>query len=160
MKRILFPTATALVLSSIFSVSTAFAAVEPAPVFVKRISDALIARLVSDRGIYKKNPAALNQIVQQNIEPYIDFDGFARGVMGPYYRQASPERLDKVLFELMQKVLLHTTMKATPSVRLLPVKIQAKLSSIWTSRPIQVRLSLLLINSSKVVTHGKFVIYS
>ncbi len=92
MKRILFPTATALVLSSIFSASTAFAAVEPAPVFVKRISDALIARLVSDRGAYKKNPAALNLIVQQNIEPYVDFDGFARGVMGPYYRQASPEQ--------------------------------------------------------------------
>lgn len=92
MKRILFPTVTALALSSIFSVSTAFAAVEPAPVFVKRISDALIARLVSDRGAYKKNPAALNQIVKDNIEPYVDFDGFARGVMGPYYRQASPEQ--------------------------------------------------------------------
>lgn len=92
MKRILFPTMTAVVLSSVFSMSSAFAAVEPAPVFVKRISDALITRLVKERGTYKKNPAALNQIVKDNIEPYVDFDGFARGVMGPYYRQASPEQ--------------------------------------------------------------------
>jgi phospholipid transport system substrate-binding protein len=90
MKRFLVPTAAALVVSSVFSISTAFAAVEPAPVFVKRISDALISRLVSERSQYKKNPALLNQIVKDNIEPYTDFDGFARGVMGPYYRQASP----------------------------------------------------------------------
>ena len=92
MKRILFPTVAALTLSSLFSVSTAFAAVEPAPVFVKRISDALITRLVNERGSYKKNPAVLNDIVQQNIEPYIDFDGFSRGVMGPFYRQATPQQ--------------------------------------------------------------------
>jgi phospholipid transport system substrate-binding protein len=110
MKRILFPTATALVLSSIFSASTAFAAVEPAPVFVKRISDALITRLVSDRGIYKKNPAALNQIVQQNIEPFIDFDGFARGVMGPYYRQASPEQR-KAFAQTFRQSLIRTYAK-------------------------------------------------
>lgn len=92
MKRNLFTTVTTAVLASIFSISTAFAAVEPAPVFVKRISDALITRLVKDRSTYKKNPAVLTQIVQDNIEPYIDFNGFARGVMGPYYRQANPQQ--------------------------------------------------------------------
>jgi len=90
MKRALFPTVAALTLSTLFSISTAFAAVEPAPVFVKRISDTLIARLVNQRAAYKKNPAVLNQIVQENIEPYVDFDGFARGVMGQFYRQATP----------------------------------------------------------------------
>jgi phospholipid transport system substrate-binding protein len=89
MKRALFPTVAALTLSMLFSISTAFAAVEPAPVFVKRISDTLIARLVSQRAIYKKNPALLNDIVKENIEPYVDFDGFARGVMGQFYRQAN-----------------------------------------------------------------------
>jgi phospholipid transport system substrate-binding protein len=92
MKRTLLPTLAALTLSSVFSISTALAAVEPAPVFVKRISDQLISRLVSERSAYKKNPAVLTDIVEQNIEPYVDFDGFSRGVMGQFYRQASPQQ--------------------------------------------------------------------
>ena len=76
--------------ASLFSVSSVMAAVEPAPVFVKRISDALIDRLVKDRAAYQKNPVVMTAIVQENIEPHVDFDGFARGVMGRYYRQATP----------------------------------------------------------------------
>ncbi len=75
--------------ASLFSASSVMAAVEPAPVFVKRISDTLIDRLVKDRAAYQKNPAVLTEIVQENIEPHVDFDGFARGVMGRYYRQAN-----------------------------------------------------------------------
>lgn len=76
--------------STLFSAQAVFAAVEPAPVFVKRISDTLVDRLVKERAEYKKNPVVLTTIVQQNIEPYVDFEGFARGVMGRYYRQATP----------------------------------------------------------------------
>ena len=92
---------TSLVLAagvaSLLSASSVMAAVEPAPVFVKRISDTLIDRLVKERAAYQKNPAVLNAIVQENIEPYVDFDGFARGVMGRYYRQATPTQ--RVAFE-------------------------------------------------------------
>lgn len=69
--------------------SSVWAAPEPAPVFVKRISDALVERLVKERPNFQKNPAILNTIVKENIEPYVDFAGFARGVMGQYYRQAT-----------------------------------------------------------------------
>ncbi len=74
----------------IASTSVHAAAIEPAPVFVKRISDKLVDRLVKERASYQKNPAVLNTIVKENIEPYVDFNGFARGVMGQYYRQATP----------------------------------------------------------------------
>ena len=76
--------------ASLFSASSVLAAVEPAPVFVKRISDTLIDRLVKERAAYQKNPAVLTKIVQENIEPHVDFEGFSRGVMGRYYRQATP----------------------------------------------------------------------
>ena len=92
---------TSLVLAagvaSLLSASSVMAAVEPAPVFVKRISDTLIDRLVKERAAYQKNPAVLNTIVQENIEPHVDFDGFARGVMGRYYRQANATQ--RVAFE-------------------------------------------------------------
>ena len=80
------------IVASLLSSSLVHAAVEPAPVFVKRISDALVTRLVKERASYKKDPAVLTTIVQQNIDPYVDFDGFARGVMGQYYRMATPQQ--------------------------------------------------------------------
>jgi phospholipid transport system substrate-binding protein len=83
------PYAVMTALAAALVLPAAHAATEPAPVFVKRVGDALVARLKAERAAIKKNPALLNTIVQQNIEPYVDFEGFARGVMGPYYRQAS-----------------------------------------------------------------------
>jgi phospholipid transport system substrate-binding protein len=85
LKTVLTTTSMAVLLAS----PSVWAATEPAPVFVKRISDALVERLNKDRAAYKKDPAVLTKIVQENIEPYVDFDGFARGVMGQYYRQAN-----------------------------------------------------------------------
>lgn len=82
-------TLTTTTLAVLLASPSVWAATEPAPVFVKRISDALVERLNKDRAAYKKDPAILTKIVQENIEPYVDFDGFARGVMGPYYRQAN-----------------------------------------------------------------------
>ncbi len=81
---------SASVMAMMIASTSVQAAPEPAPVFVKRISDTLVDRLVKERAVYQKNPAVLTTIVKENIEPYVDFSGFARGVMGQYYRQATP----------------------------------------------------------------------
>ncbi|MBK8327196.1 MAG: ABC transporter substrate-binding protein [Moraxellaceae bacterium] len=60
--------------------------------FVQRISTELTTRLVKERAAYQKDPQLLLTIVQQNIEPYVDFDNFAKGVMGQFYRQASDKQ--------------------------------------------------------------------
>lgn len=60
--------------------------------FVQRISTELTTRLVKERAEYKKDPQLLFTIVQQNIEPYVDFNSFAKGVMGQFYRQASDKQ--------------------------------------------------------------------
>ncbi len=84
-RRVFALTSLAAVLLS----GQAMAATEAPPAFVKRISDTLVARLKAERATIKKDPNALNRVVQENIEPYVDFEGFAKGVMGPYYRQAN-----------------------------------------------------------------------
>jgi phospholipid transport system substrate-binding protein len=60
--------------------------------FVQRISTELTTRLVKERAAYKKDPQLLYAIVQENIEPYVDFTGFAKGVMGQFYRQATDKQ--------------------------------------------------------------------
>lgn len=91
MKFKALPTALSVsMLATMITSTSVQAAPEPAPVFVKRISDTLVDRLVKERASYQKNPAVLNTIVKENVEPHVDFEGFARGVMGQYYRQATP----------------------------------------------------------------------
>lgn len=50
----------------------------------------LLARIVKEKDTLKKDPQALYRLVEENITPYVDVDGIARGVMGQYYRQATP----------------------------------------------------------------------
>ncbi|RZU35338.1 phospholipid transport system substrate-binding protein [Fluviicoccus keumensis] len=56
---------------------------------LQKAGNALLDRLVKDKAAYKRDPQVLYDIVEKNIEPYVDFEGFAKGVMGQYYRQAS-----------------------------------------------------------------------
>lgn len=97
--------------SSVIAVSAmsgyANAAQETAPAFVKRISDDLVKRLVADKAKYKKDPKVLYLIVKENIEPHVDFAGFSRGVMGRYYRRATPEQ--RVTF---QKTFRNSLLRA------------------------------------------------
>jgi phospholipid transport system substrate-binding protein len=56
---------------------------------LQKAGNALLDRLVKEKAAYRKDPQLLYDIVEKNIEPYVDFDGFAKGVMGQYYRQAN-----------------------------------------------------------------------
>lgn len=78
-------------LSMAFMAQASIAAENPKD-FVQRISTELTTRLVKERAEYKKDPQLLFTIVQENIEPYVDFNSFAKGVMGQFYRQASDKQ--------------------------------------------------------------------
>ena len=56
---------------------------------LQKAGDSLISRLVKEKAAYKKDPQILYDMVEENIEPYVDFEGFAKGVMGQFYRQAT-----------------------------------------------------------------------
>jgi phospholipid transport system substrate-binding protein len=80
-KKVLLATSVAGLLMS----SLTFAAPsETPPAFVKRISDQLIVQLKQNKA-QLNNPAVINRIVAQNIEPYVDTQSFTRLVMGQYY---------------------------------------------------------------------------
>lgn len=75
--------------------------------FVQRISTELTTRLVKEKAAYQKEPQLLLTIVQENIEPYVDFDAFAKGVMGQFYRQAT-EKQRTEFTEIFKKSLIKT----------------------------------------------------
>ncbi|MDO4223449.1 MAG: ABC transporter substrate-binding protein [Acinetobacter sp.] len=88
------------VLASLVSANQAFAApAEAAPAFVKRVADQLIVRLKADAAKIKGNPSLARTIVRQNIEPYIDSQGFARLVMGTYAANNYSTAAQRATFE-------------------------------------------------------------
>ena len=74
-------------------------------VVVQTAIDALIARVSKDRKILQKSPTALNNLVEQNITPFVDIPGIARGVMGQFYRQASADQRDRFTNVLKQSMV-------------------------------------------------------
>lgn len=78
-------TLTAGVIASLAITTNVYAAPAEAPnAFVKRVADQLNTRLKADAPKIKSNPAVARQIIQQNIEPHIDSQGFSRLVMGTH----------------------------------------------------------------------------
>jgi phospholipid transport system substrate-binding protein len=72
------------------------AAAEANPqVVVQQAITKLTLRIDEDRVALGKNPDALNSLIEENITPFVDIPGIARGVMGRYFRQASDAQRDR-----------------------------------------------------------------
>lgn len=74
-------------------------------VVVQKSIDSLTARITKDRKLLQKSPVALAALVDQNITPFVDIPGIARGVMGQYFRQASPEQRDRFAATFKQSMI-------------------------------------------------------
>lgn len=78
---------------------------------VKATTDRLLAKLVEVQPLYKSDPKKFYAEIRASLSPFIDFDGFARGVMAKYYRRATDEQKDKFT-ETFQHELMQTYAKA------------------------------------------------
>ncbi|MFN3587639.1 MAG: phospholipid-binding protein MlaC [Moraxellaceae bacterium] len=57
---------------------------------VENATRALLDRVLKEKAELQRDPEALFRLVDENITPFVDVDGIARGVMGQYFRQATP----------------------------------------------------------------------
>lgn len=98
MNMLLKTTLTASVLSSMLVTSAFAAPSEAPPAFIKRIADNLIAQVKADPNKLK-NPAAVNALVRQNLDPYVDSQAFTRTVMGTYATNQYSTAAQRAQFE-------------------------------------------------------------
>ena len=99
MNMLLKTTLTSSLLSSMIA-TTAFAApAEAPPAFVKRVADGLMTRLKADQAKLQSNPAAINAIVRQNLDPYVDGQAFNRIVLGTYATNQYTTAAQRAQFE-------------------------------------------------------------
>lgn len=62
------------------------------PVFVQAVADELLQVLKSDPAVRNRDLTRINEIVQEYVMPYVDFEKTTRLSAGKYWRQASPEQ--------------------------------------------------------------------
>lgn len=59
---------------------------------VRQSTDILIARLIEVQPIYTADPAKFFHEIETALDPHVDFEGFAKGVMAKHYRTATEEQ--------------------------------------------------------------------
>lgn len=62
---------------------------------VRQTSDAMLELIEEAKGYAEENPERFYRQVESLLSPVVDFEGFARGVMSVYWRDASPEQRQK-----------------------------------------------------------------
>ena len=91
---------------SLFIASACFGA-PSAKDSVQSATDVLLEKLVDARDLYEVDQEAFFIEIDAALGPFIDFDGFARGVMAKFYRSASAEQ--RAAFGKRFRVLLIQT---------------------------------------------------
>lgn len=99
MKTLVKQTLAASILSTMIAGTVFAAPSEAPPVFIKKVADGLIERLKADNAKLQNNPALVNAIVRQNLDPYIDSQSFTRIVMGTYATNQYSTAAQRAQFE-------------------------------------------------------------
>lgn len=74
---------------------------------VKEATDKLLNKLIEVKPLYESDREAFYREVESSLAPFVDFEGFARGVMAKYYRLASDEQRAEFV-EKFQNELIRT----------------------------------------------------
>jgi phospholipid transport system substrate-binding protein len=78
---------------------------------VQEATDILLAKLIEVKPLYKSDPKTFFTEIDGALGPFIDFDGFSRGVMAKYYRRASEDQ-QKEFINTFRTGLIETYAKA------------------------------------------------
>lgn len=74
---------------------------------VKEATDKLLNKLAEVKPLYESDREAFYREVEDSLAPFVDFEGFARGVMAKYYRRASDVQRAQFV-EKFQNELIRT----------------------------------------------------
>lgn len=77
------------------------------PKFVQDVADELLVVLKNDPKVRQQDVARINEVVEQYIMPYVDFERTTRLAAGKYWREATPEQR-AALSEAFKNTLIRT----------------------------------------------------
>ncbi len=108
--------ATAFGAAVLFMPLTASAQQEAPDVFVKRITQEVIAIAKTDKDVQSGNSKRILDVVEEKILPNVDFQRMTSLAAGRYWREATPEQKTKLTAEF-RSLLIYTYSGAISQVR-------------------------------------------
>lgn len=99
--------AGALVAAGWAAAPAARAADEAPDALIKRLSEELLERIRSDKALQAGDVAHINQVVEEEVMPYVNFTRMTAATVGPAWRSATPEQR-KRMQEEFKTLLIHT----------------------------------------------------
>lgn len=99
----------AIVLTAVLGLGTPLAQAgdqTPRQVVSQSVED-LMSRLDNRQQYYRDNPAALEQVIRENVTPIIDWRYASASVMGKYFRNATPEQRSRFM-DVFRQTLIDT----------------------------------------------------
>ena len=78
---------------------------------VQEATDTLLAKLIEAKPLYEEEPEKFFMEIDSALGPFVDFEGFSRGVMAKYYRRATDAQKARFI-ETFREGLIETYAKA------------------------------------------------
>jgi phospholipid transport system substrate-binding protein len=117
-------------------------------VYVNESTQKLVQKLNAEKGLFEEDPQAFYQLMDENLDGFVDFRRIAARVMGRYARQTTPEQRDdfverfkRSLFDAYAQALVETDdfEMAVQDVEILPnnsnrASVQMQLTSAGGNR--------------------------
>jgi len=120
----------ALILGAALPVQAQPAAINPQSApndFVAAVADQALTRLKADAEVRAGNTARVNELIDQYLLPYVDFERTTRLSAGRYWRQATPAQ-QRALVQAFRGTLIRTyssalgDIDASTDIRILPFR--------------------------------------
>lgn len=92
---LMLPASLLLAVAAPATVSAAAAGLPPPHQVVEKATREVLDRIVRDRALFRKDPAHLNVIIEENLAPYVDFDRIARRIMARHFQAATPAQRER-----------------------------------------------------------------
>ena len=115
---------------SLFSAMVLFGLTTPAHAHAEEpdqiimvVSEQVLDAVKAEKETFKNNPQPLKTKLLTLMEPHTDFESFAKGVMGGYYDEATPEQREKFMHDF-KSTLIDLYTKALVAFEVKEMKVQ------------------------------------
>ena len=102
-----YAAATTLAATGLTLGRLAHAADEAPDALIKRLSEELLDRIRSDKALQEGDLDRINQVIDEEVMPHVNFTRMTASTVGPAWRQATPEQRKRMQDEF-RTLLIHT----------------------------------------------------
>lgn len=124
--------------------------------YVDENTQALVAKLNAEKGLYEKDPEAFYRSMDETLRDFVDFRRIAARVMGRYARQTTPEQRDEFV-EKFKRSLFDSYAQALVSANDFSIEVKDAVISPDNQSRASVRMEVISASGNRYpVTYSMY----